>query len=74
MQDFSMMMRAPYNAQIRAYPNPWSPSSKGLLQGEVMIITSAQAIDTTYLNSHAAGFKGKFVLVTGDAADYKKRL
>lgn len=72
VQDFSMMMRAPYNAQIRAYPNPWSPGSKGLLQGEVMVITSAQAIDTSYLNSHAAGFKGKFVLVTGDAADYKK--
>jgi hypothetical protein len=72
VQDFSIMMRAPYNAQIRAYPSPWSPGSKGLLQGGVVVITSGQAMDTTYLSGHAAEFKGKFVLVTGSAADHKK--
>lgn len=72
VHDFSMMMRAPYNAQIRAYPTPWSPSSKGQLQGGVVVITPTQSMDTAYLNNHAAEYKGKFVLVTGTAADHKK--
>jgi carboxypeptidase Q len=72
VQDFSIMMRAPYNAQIRAYPSPWSPGTKGLLQGGVFVITPAQSMDTTYLASHTADLKGKFVLVTGSASDHKK--
>ena len=71
IQDFSIMMRAPYAAQIRAYPNPWSTNTKGTVQGEVVVVNPSQAMDTTYLAGHAADFKGKFVMVVGAAPGTK---
>ncbi|AYL94563.1 M20/M25/M40 family metallo-hydrolase [Mucilaginibacter celer] len=71
IQDFSIMMRAPYPAQVRAYPNPWSESTNGLVQGEVTLITPSQAMDTTYLAAHQADFNGKFVMVVGSSPGTK---
>jgi hypothetical protein len=73
VQDFSISMRAPYMQSVRAYPGPWSANTKGLQQGQVMLLTPANAMDTAYLASHAADFKGKFVLVTGVAASSAER-
>ncbi|MBD1387795.1 M20/M25/M40 family metallo-hydrolase, partial [Mucilaginibacter rigui] len=65
LQEFSIIMKAPYTQPVIAYPNPWSANTNGLQQGQVTVITPAQANDTTYIAAHVNDFKGKFVLITG---------
>lgn len=65
LQDFSIIMKTPYIQPVMAYPNPWSASTNGLQQGQVVVISPQQAMDTTYIAQHLADFKGKFVLITG---------
>ncbi|GAA4308421.1 hypothetical protein GCM10023149_02340 [Mucilaginibacter gynuensis] len=65
LEDFSLMMRLPYATPLRAYACPWSANTDGVLKGSVVLIAPQQAMDTTYLISHAAEFKGKFILITG---------
>jgi carboxypeptidase Q len=65
LQDFSIIMKVPYIQPVVAYPNPWSSSTNGLQQGQVTVITPAQAMDTVYLAQHSGDFKGKFILVAG---------
>ncbi|RFZ85369.1 M20/M25/M40 family metallo-hydrolase [Mucilaginibacter terrenus] len=65
INDFSISMTAPYSAQLRAYPVPWSANTNGMQRGSVVILTPQQSIDTTYLAGHAAEFKGKILLITG---------
>jgi carboxypeptidase Q len=64
--DFSISMRVPYVQALRAYPNPWSAATRGLQQGQVMVVSPGQSMDTTYMLAHAADFKGKIVLITGE--------
>ncbi|MES2268475.1 MAG: M20/M25/M40 family metallo-hydrolase [Bacteroidota bacterium] len=73
LQDFSIMMKTPYVQPVMAYPNPWSASTNGIQQGQVTIITPAQAMDTTYLAQHLADFKGKFVLIAGSSGQSKNK-
>ncbi|MFD0793691.1 M20/M25/M40 family metallo-hydrolase [Mucilaginibacter litoreus] len=63
LQDFSIVMKTPYMQPVMAYPNPWSASTNGLQQGQVTLITPAQAMDTVYMAQHLNDFKGKFILV-----------
>ncbi|GGH00698.1 M20/M25/M40 family metallo-hydrolase [Mucilaginibacter phyllosphaerae] len=65
LQDFSIIMKAPYVQTVMAYPNPWSASTNGLQQGQVTLLTPAQTMDTAYIAQHLADFKGKFILVAG---------
>jgi carboxypeptidase Q len=69
MQDFSISMKLPYPQSIRAYPSPWSANTNGLIQGEVVVLSQREAMDTNYIASNAAKFKGKFVLVTSQPGD-----
>lgn len=69
LQDFSIIMKAPYIQPVMAYPNPWSAATNGLQQGQVVIVSPAQAMDTVYIAQHAADFKGKFIVVTGSASN-----
>ncbi|MBL4677838.1 MAG: hypothetical protein JKY70_16790 [Mucilaginibacter sp.] len=71
LQDFSIIMKAPYIQPVMAYPNPWSPSTNGLQQGQVTIISPQQAMDTTYIAQHLADFKGKFILIAGSSGQTK---
>lgn len=65
IQDFSLNMTVPYAQQLRAYPNPWSPNTNGAVHGNVALLSPAQYIDSNYVKTHAADFKGRFVLVAG---------
>lgn len=69
IQDFSITMRVPYVQPVRAYPTPWSPSTNGVQQGEVLLLTPVQSMDTAYVKSHAADFKNKVILITGNGDD-----
>ncbi len=63
LQGFSIIMKAPYVQPVMAYPNPWSAATNGTEQGQVALITPAQAMDTTYIAAHLNDFKGKFILI-----------
>ena len=65
LQEFSIVMKTPYMQPVMAYPNPWSASTNGTQQGPVIVITSSQSMDTTYIAQHLNDFKGKFILVAG---------
>jgi carboxypeptidase Q len=65
LQDFSISMKVPYAQPIMAYPNPWSPSTNGLQQAQVVLLPGEKAIDTTYIKAHLADYNGKFILVYG---------
>ena len=67
LESFTISMTAPYVTSLRAYPNPWSPNTKGLQKGQVVVISSQQYLDSTYLEHHMQDFKSKFVLLTGKA-------
>ncbi|MCC8407955.1 M20/M25/M40 family metallo-hydrolase [Mucilaginibacter sp. UR6-1] len=66
IDDFSITMRVPYAAPLRAYPNPWSANTKGVQQGQVIILSPQQYMDTNYVAKHATEFKGKWVLIAGN--------
>lgn len=67
LQDFSIIMRSPYTAQVRAYVSPWSPGTNRVKRGEVTVLNAQQYIDTNYIKQHFAEFMGKIVLITGQA-------
>ncbi|MBE9583590.1 M20/M25/M40 family metallo-hydrolase [Mucilaginibacter sp. JRF] len=67
IDDFSINMKVPYVAPLRAYPNPWSANTKGVQQGKVQVLSPQQYTDTTYIALHASEFKGKWLLVAGNA-------
>ncbi len=67
LESFAISMTAPYVTPLRAYPNPWSPNTKGLQKGQVVVISPQQYMDSTYLQQHMPDFKNKFVLLTGKA-------
>jgi carboxypeptidase Q len=71
LQDFSIIMKTPYVQPVMAYPNPWSASTNGVQQGQVTVITPAQAMDTTYITQHVNDFKGKFILIAGNGGQSK---
>jgi hypothetical protein len=66
LQDFSMSMTLPYRQPLRAYAEPWSSNTNGIVQGEVVIASQMQMLDTAYVISHLADFKGKFILFAGE--------
>ncbi|MGN6395867.1 MAG: M20/M25/M40 family metallo-hydrolase [Mucilaginibacter sp.] len=63
LQDFSISMRAPYYSPLHAYPEPWCGNTNGTVRGKVILLSSQQINDTTYLIKHSADFKGKIILV-----------
>lgn len=65
IQDFSIMMKAPYVEPVMAYPTPWSASTNGLVQAEVVLMPRQLAIDTNYISKHLNEYKGKIILVAG---------
>jgi carboxypeptidase Q len=65
LQDFSIIMKAPYVQPVMAYPNPWSAATNGLQQAQVVLITPGQATDTVYIKQHLNDLRGKFILVAG---------
>ena len=65
LQDFSISMKVPYAQSIMAYPEPWSPSTKGLQQAQVALLPGEKSLDTAYIKQHLADYKGKFILVHG---------
>ncbi len=67
LESFSISMTAPYVTPLRAYPNPWSPSTNGLQKGQVVVISPQQYMDSAYLQKHMSDFRDKFVLLTGKA-------
>ena len=67
--DFDLMIRVPYAQDLMAYANPWSPDTKGTLQGDVFVMSQRQAMDTTFISANAAKMKGKFILVTDGPAN-----
>ncbi|MET3980354.1 carboxypeptidase Q [Mucilaginibacter sp. UYP25] len=71
LQDFSIIMKVPYVQPVMAYPNPWSAATNGIQQGQVTIITPAQAMDTIYIAQHANDLKGKFILIAGGGGQKK---
>jgi len=71
LQEFSVIMKTPYVQPVIAYPNPWSASTNGLQQGQVIVITPNQAMDTTYIAQHAQDFQGKFILIAGSSFQKK---
>jgi carboxypeptidase Q len=71
IQDFSISFKAPYSQSITAYPEPWTGNTKGTVTGSVVILPQAKAMDTAYIISHAADFKGKFVLIAGNQPSYQ---
>src|SRR6202000_2481190 len=42
LQDFSMYMILPYRQPLRAYAEPWSSSTNGVVQGQVVIVSQMQ--------------------------------
>jgi carboxypeptidase Q len=73
LQDFSIIMKAPYIQPVMAYPNPWSASTNGVQQGQVTVLTPAQAMDTVYVAQHLNDFKGKFILIAGGSGQSKDK-
>jgi carboxypeptidase Q len=69
VQEFSIVMKSPYVQSVMAYPVPWSASTNGLQQAQVVLLPEAQSMDTTYLSQHLNDYKGKFILVTGNATN-----
>jgi hypothetical protein len=65
LEDFSMSMTLPYRQPLRAYAEPWSSSTNGTVHGEVVIMERMRMLDTAYILSHMADFKGKFILLPG---------
>lgn len=65
LQEFSISMKLPYMQPIMAYPNPWSPSTNGLQQAQVVLLPGEKLMDTVYIKQHLADYKGKFILVHG---------
>lgn len=63
LQDFSISMKVPYYSPLHAYPEPWCGNTNGTVRGKVILLSSQQFNDTTYLISHGAGLKGKIILI-----------
>ncbi|WP_295795548.1 M20/M25/M40 family metallo-hydrolase [Mucilaginibacter sp.] len=63
LEEFSIALKVPYYQPLRAYPEPWCGNTNGVQQGTVVLLTPKQAADTTYLLSHSAEIKGKFILL-----------
>lgn len=66
LQDFSLMLKVPYAQPIAAFPDPWSSSTKGTQQAQVILLTTAQLIDTVYISQHIKDYNGKIVLATDE--------
>lgn len=64
IERFTIAMTMPYTTPLRAYPTPWSPSTRGMLKGQVAVLTGKQYLDSGYVAKHMAEFKGKIILVT----------
>jgi carboxypeptidase Q len=69
VQEFSITMKLPYVQSVMAYPVPWSASTNGLQQAQLVLLPEAQTMDTAYLKQHLNDYKGKFILVTGNATN-----
>jgi hypothetical protein len=63
LQDFNIAMKTPYYQPLRAYPEPWSGNTNGTARGKVVVLSSKQATDTTYLREQMKTLQGKFILI-----------
>ncbi|MCB0645753.1 MAG: M28 family peptidase [Saprospiraceae bacterium] len=59
LKHFEMHASSPQYWQVIAYPKAWSPSTKGLVSGEVIYIEATEEAD---LEKYKGKLKGKFVL------------
>lgn len=59
LKHFEMHANSPQYWQVIAYPKAWSPSTKGLVSGDVVYLDAAEAAD---LDKYKGKLKGKFIL------------
>lgn len=75
LNDFDLLLRSPYTQPLRAYAQPWSTGTKGIVKGGVVILSGRQASDSAYLARHTDEIAGKFILTVADtvntAANFK---
>ena len=64
-EDFGVTMTAPYRQAIIGYAVPWSANTNGAIHGKVMLLKSANLIDSAFMANHAADFAGKIVMIDG---------
>lgn len=60
LEHFEMHAKTPQYWQVVAYPKAWSPSTKGLIKGEVVYLQAAEEAD---LEKYKGKLKGKFILM-----------
>ncbi|WP_428330136.1 M28 family peptidase [Mucilaginibacter sp.] len=70
LEDFSIVVNKPFTKVVIAYPEPWTGNTNGPQQGEVVLVDQANMFKASYIDKHAAEFKGKIILVTGPAVDF----
>ena len=61
--DFSLQMVAPYRQAIIGYAVPWSANTNGTVHGQVMLVKSANFIDSAFMTKHLADFAGKMIMI-----------
>jgi carboxypeptidase Q len=62
--DFHISMEKPYNGYIIGYPLPWSVNTGGLIQAPLYQVMNTDLMDSTFIDKHAADFKGKIIFIT----------
>ncbi|MET0244882.1 MAG: M20/M25/M40 family metallo-hydrolase [Flavitalea sp.] len=63
LTEFTVALKIPYYQPLIAYPEPWSGNTNGRQQAPVMLITSKQLMDISYVKEHLQLFRGKILLV-----------
>lgn len=80
-QDFSVSMTAPYRQAIIGYAVPWSANTNGTIHAQVMLLKTANMVDSAFMAKHAIDYAGKIILIdngrktiTGDLKPFATRL
>ena len=64
VEEFNILLRAPYTGYIIGYPLPWSSNTNGEIHAPVFEILDSQLTDSVWMEKHRNEIKGKIIFLT----------
>src|SRR4051812_4087687 len=71
VEEFNILMRAPYTGYIIGYPLPWSSNTDGEIRAPVFEMSDSQLLDSAWMEKHRDEIKGKIVFLTNPGAHHE---
>jgi carboxypeptidase Q len=71
VEEFNILMRAPYAGYIIGYPLPWSSNTDGEIRAPIFEMSDSQLLDSAWMEKHRDEIKGKIIFLTNPGARHE---